>query len=423
MGISVGTVYCGSPTCADDLMLLANRPSDLQCMMDLVLGYSRKERYRIHPTKSQIVTYNSEDTEGWTLGENPVPESTSLAHLGIVRHTDNLSPNTLISERILVARRTTYALMGTGFHGTNGLPPKVSLKIYSTYVIPRLLFGLESLVVNKTQLQMLEVFHKKTLRCIQGLPERVASSAIYLLIGEIPIAAKLHIKISSLLQMIANDPESALHKVALRQCASKDSKSKSWFIYAEAALALYGLPKLQDILISKPKRGPWKFYTTEVISAYWTDHLKDEAVNKSTLNYLNLDACNYGSVHPVWQDIFHPEEVKRAMLRAKLLCGVYMLQSNKARFNQYKVKPDCPLCGQQAETREHFLMICSALGPSRVSLLQALYSMIPALTIEQVIDSSRIRPDRRVPAEIICRKLIYKLHEARAKQLLSLTQK
>ena len=159
--------------------------------------------------------------------------------------------------------------MGAGLHGTNGLPPNACLKLYTTYVLPRLMFGLEALVITKAQTQKLETFHRRTLRCIQRLPECVATAAIYLLIGEVPIAAKLHIKIANLLQSIAEDPESVLYKVGLRQSASKNGNSKSWFIYANAILSSYDLPLVQDILTSRPKKGPWKKYITGTITSFW----------------------------------------------------------------------------------------------------------------------------------------------------------
>ena len=56
-----------------------------------------------------------------------------------------------------------YALIKAGFHGSNGLNPKGSYRIYQAYVIPRLLFNLETLHLNKTQLNQLQRFRISTL--------------------------------------------------------------------------------------------------------------------------------------------------------------------------------------------------------------------------------------------------------------------
>ena len=42
-----------------------------------------------------------------------------------------------------------------GVHGTNGLNPQISYKIYQVYVIPRLLYSPEVLALTETQLVQL----------------------------------------------------------------------------------------------------------------------------------------------------------------------------------------------------------------------------------------------------------------------------
>jgi hypothetical protein len=47
------------------------------------------------------------------------------------------------------AGTVVYSLIKTGVHGTNGLNTRTSCKIYQVYVIPRLLYGLETLNLKK----------------------------------------------------------------------------------------------------------------------------------------------------------------------------------------------------------------------------------------------------------------------------------
>ena len=65
-------------------------------------------------------------------------------------------------------------------HGCNGLNAKISYKIYQVYVVPRLLYGLEVLLLNKGQLEELEKFHIENLKNIQSLPTRTANSIVYI---------------------------------------------------------------------------------------------------------------------------------------------------------------------------------------------------------------------------------------------------
>ena len=65
LGLRIGTVYIGCPTCADDIALLALSPLELQLMLYEVLNYSKKNRYQIHPTKSCVI-----DISIYKLDEN-----------------------------------------------------------------------------------------------------------------------------------------------------------------------------------------------------------------------------------------------------------------------------------------------------------------------------------------------------------------
>jgi hypothetical protein len=96
--------------------------------------------------------------------------------------------------------------MRSGFHGTNGIDAVASYRIHHTYVLPRLIYGLEVLPLKKKHVENLESFHRKSIRYVQSLPQRIATAAIYLLVGAIPIKAELHKrKLSLLYSMLASD--------------------------------------------------------------------------------------------------------------------------------------------------------------------------------------------------------------------------
>jgi hypothetical protein len=74
-------------------------------------------------------------------------------------------------------------LHGTILHGTNGLPPTTCIKLFNTYVLPRLLYGLETFILKPTHFNLLERFHLSFLRKIQCLPSRSVRGITYLLLG------------------------------------------------------------------------------------------------------------------------------------------------------------------------------------------------------------------------------------------------
>ena len=147
--------YCGAPTCADDILLLSSNPFELQSQLDVVLSFSQQQRYIINPTKTTISVCPGSRSKlpnlsSWSLGNDSIEATDVFTHLGIDRYTQGNSDQ-LIQCRIQLARRTCYSLMGSGFHGTNGVSPTTALKLYTTYVLPRMLHCLEALVLNTTQ--------------------------------------------------------------------------------------------------------------------------------------------------------------------------------------------------------------------------------------------------------------------------------
>ena len=85
--------------------------------------------------------------------------------------------NDTIQARITEARRTAYSLLGAGLCGMNGPGPEVAIQLYSTYVMPVLLYGLEALVLKEKDVNTQELYHRRNIRHILHLPTSTASSA------------------------------------------------------------------------------------------------------------------------------------------------------------------------------------------------------------------------------------------------------
>ena len=172
----------------------------------------------------------------------------------------------------------------------------------------------------------------------------------------------------------------------------------------------------------------------EVIK-YWSESIESEAQEKSTLAHLNKV---HSSPHLIWKACAHdPRAVRRANTKARLLSGTYILQSNRAAFNQTKITT-CPLCERGDEDIHHFLISCEALEPVRKSRLACVLDAIPQVykRLPYIISSPRhlvqivLDPSHPLITEILPLKqhemieiekesqiLCYKLHQARCKYL------
>ena len=157
--------------------------------------FANRELYTIHPEKSVIIRKYippkySENTISWTLGDKELLQASKTSHLGLIRSTsDDIQLN--VEDRISCARRT-YSPTSTALHDSNGLQPMTSFRIYTLYVLPRLLYDLETFVLQRKHIIALEAFHISMLKIIQSLPQCSARCITYLLSGIKPVEVEIH---------------------------------------------------------------------------------------------------------------------------------------------------------------------------------------------------------------------------------------
>ena len=156
------------------------------------------------------------------LGGQNISQVSQAVHLGVERNENN-TPDT--QKRIETARKTMYALLGSGMHGKNGISPVITIQMWNTFVLPRLLHGIELLDIRKKDLTDLELYQRKVLKQLQNLPERTASVAVLALVGAKTIEAQIDIKILTTFINIAMDPSTIKHQIALRQLLVKQMKA------------------------------------------------------------------------------------------------------------------------------------------------------------------------------------------------------
>ena len=397
VGLYIGSIYLGTPTCADDVLLLSNHPPELQAMLDVSSTYSEEHHYEIHPIKTtSTILYKPRkatpeiENLSWKLKDKDIPAQGEFTHLGLEWTAGKAHPN--IDKSISAARRTTYALFGTGLHGRNGLDPVTSMKIVQLYILPRLVHGLDAAVLPRSQIEKLETAYRKLLRMLQSLPESTAAEAVYLLLGALPLEAILHQRIFALFGNITRlDNDNPLKALALRQLALKDDKSKSWFCKIQELATTYHIEINKAIMIPWPKQS-WKTYSKKAIVSFWHLKLIRDAQSKSTLKHIIWDSSALNP-HGVWVACEgRPGLVEAASTRARIMVQRYNI--NCVRWRQLKEETtSCPLCGHANEDLEHFLITCPKLSEARkdaITEIQNLYckeNIDPPSTTSEVVSA------------------------------------
>ena len=161
---------------ADDLTLICNSASVLQAMLVIVSEYATTWRYSFNASKSSILVFGESPSSrsrnrplrSWRLGADIIPESDTQLLLGVLHS---------VSSSNVTGRSAFYTLnvVGSRF---GCLHPVTSLRLYTTFCIPILLYGCELWPLTKTETTMLKRVHRKILRTITGLPLRCNSKAL-----------------------------------------------------------------------------------------------------------------------------------------------------------------------------------------------------------------------------------------------------
>lgn len=434
LGLRIGTVFIGNPTCADDVALLASSPEELQLMLWEAVRYARKYRYKIHPTKTHISVISNLKTEKdstWKLGEISIKLSDSSVHLGMTRAGKKES-SINVNERISSARRTSYSLMNTGLHGSNGLNPMTSYIIYKAYVLPRLLYGLEVLKLTKGQIEQLSKYHIQTLRNIQSLPQRTSTSAVLMLLGALPFEAELHKRRLSLAFSVFHSENISLKLLVQRQLACSHDIENSFFYELSMILQKYELPSLCELYCSNFTKLQWKQKCVKAVNSFWTKELISDIKTKKTLKYLSVQNLRIGSTHLVWRTVESSvADVRKAVVKARILTGTYILQKNRQTFSNGTVDAVCRHCRLGDEDLLHLVSRCPAFHSIRVATVNSLRDIVTNqlgqciwiqyfkdwlvilktfVCIETVIKSVPVLDEVKDSVEQLSRNFFYKIH-------------
>ena len=436
-GAKIGSINIPHVTVADDLCVISTEQSEAQAMVWDVEENAGRERFFVNPLKSHTLKYpvsrKKEVSEHIIMYNDKIENSNSATHLGITRSTNG---KPIIDDKISLGSKTAYSLMGAGFHGGGGLKPSQNGYIWSTFIVPRLLYGLEALLLNKKDIDCLERFQRRCLKQIQGLPDKTSNSISLALLGVLPLEAVLHKNALTTFMNMIRQKGSIESDIALRQLVMKDENDKSWFMFVREILNLYNLPSIFYLLSNPPSKTEWKRLLNDAVNSATEATWKQDIEEKSSLKYVNTDLLKVGKSHHVWSTTRNSiHDSRRAQIKSKLLTGTYILQGNRAAFNQYQVNSTCKLCSAAPETRQHFISECDFLEKERTDYIEKLQKLpvlinIPSAQVQSpefltqltldasaVLDIEQCEKDIWGLLELQSRKYISKIHHKRISEL------
>ena len=177
-GLSIRGFYMAAAIHADDLRTAAPSIESTASQANVIKKFTVDTCLKLNASKLEIVRIATQSQESKSLKINDVSVCTSSCAkcLGVWWQHD-LSAKRSVTENINKARRSFFALGSLGaFHGD--LNPLSSSRIFETCVIPTLLYGCETWILDSGCLKTLESFQCEIGRRILRLPKFYSNNAI-----------------------------------------------------------------------------------------------------------------------------------------------------------------------------------------------------------------------------------------------------
>ena len=275
-------------------------------------------------------------------------------------------------ENISRGSKSLYSLLGPAFSHKCDLNPAVQIHLFRLFTCCIVRSGISALAVRPTQAKPLTAFHRKTLRGFLHFTDKSPISAIHFILGEIPIVARLHRDVFSLLYSVWSNPQTKIYELVKHLLAVSLENSRTWSVHVRHLARLYGLPDPLCLLDKPPPaKSSWKEDVNTAITAYHERELRELAEENSKMKWFNVSMLSLqGKSHHLLQDVVTAHEVKKLRCQLKMLCGDFYCYSIKAENNGGS--PHCRLCLAPVEDLPHVLTTCSAMEEARQAIVRDL---------------------------------------------------
>ena len=363
---------------ADDIVLLADSPGQLQEMLDATGQYASRWQFRFNtkPGKSDVVVCGSkqqcsEAMPEFRLGDGVLQVSTEYKYLGVEFGKVGRARWASYLDRVLVKAKQAADQLAYSVGGGKPLPVHVALQLFNSLVRPRMEYAAEIWAAHCSagtfeQLDRVQAaFGKRVLR----LAWNVSSTYVREELGMPSMRERAMCAMLRFYGHLSKLPDSRLAGFIFRErCKEVDAGGArlSWCLKAQEKLHEFGSTQQWA---NKAVPHNWRAMLTVRVrrsvrnAALEASALKPNMVHFRTAGRLSLPgALDFALLHP------------GAMLRVKLRCNALPLS-----VVVEPAKTTCRLCGGgEVESAAHFVARCPFYAAERARCLERISELTPA---------------------------------------------
>ena len=392
LGVSYGRTKIASLLLMDDIILVAESPTQLQNMLNVMDNIANRWHLIFNPTKSKIMIAGEANGPHlpWRLGELTLQETQSYTYLGEV-----ITPNLKLEAHLKhlqqkLISNTNRILAIASEDALSKIKMETFLHLHSRCLLLSILYNCETWNLTKAQTLKLEKLQLKALRRYLKAPNSTPKLAFYLELGVRPLEAAVDIAQLKYLWRLLKSP-TRTNQILMTQ-VHYNTKG-SWFHSITQKLTKYTLPSNFNTITQLTK----KMWATKVTEAVNGVH-DTQTMLKAHDNRCKLIGIIKHKKSPKLEEYMVHLDRRRASAIFRLRCKSTRSPNNMCSRS---ITPICTRCSQNLASDIHIFTDCAA-----TEQLRNKYSINGLLPIyQQHLDLSELEryADFALEAELIPR--------------------
>ena len=284
----------------------------------------------------------------------------SYTHIGVPQAPRQQSK--LVTDyRVAKGENISYMLQHSTKNALKGISPVSNRKMFISYFQPSFLYGLDTLGINKGDIERLETSYRSVIKHMLAVPDNTPSCTIYLTAGLFPAEAQRDLDILGLLGQLAVCP-SDLQKVTNiihHNLVFYDTQFGGWSGLVRQTAAKYSLPDPAEYMMAPWRPDRWRAHCSETIASYWTNKLRQKAQSMTSLSLLDVNELSIIKPAKVWAMAgLDSTEIRKAAVVNWMTLGVYKTRETLHRMKIIK-SPMCTACQMNVPgSLAHYLLYC-----------------------------------------------------------------
>ena len=372
-GVRIGDELLSVLLYADDIVLLAETPEDLQSLLDTLHGWCRLNGMTVNPQKSNVIHFRPKCIPRcpfiFMCGDSVITTTGQYKYLGLI--INEYMDYSITAKFVSQSANRALGLVIAKVKSFGGVPYNVYTKLYDSVVCPVITYG--AAIWGTESFSCINAVQQRAARFFLNVGRYTPNAAVSGDIGWTPMICRLSKAVSNYWCRATNMENDRVNKrVLVWADTTSGNACKNWPFRVKQQFLMYNLEEFCNINVPLNKRYVstvfLQFLMTECIDKWRDDVNRDTSKSGNGGNKLRTYKC-FKSTFDVE---FYCKRVLSAKHRgalAKFRSGTAPIRLETGRYEKLQVcDRTCFNCTSIVEDELHVLIHCPLYDDLRFNL-------------------------------------------------------